>query len=171
LWLFDGTIGVINDMLMKIDLIDRPIPWAIQPGGSFFMLFVANAWRGTPFFAIMFLAALQGINPDFYESAKIDGANGWQRFRFITLPLIRQTIIISTMLRVIWTFNYVDIIFTMTQGGPLKSTRTMTLYIYDTAFLDFNFGYAATLAAVTVILLMVFTAIYWRLGGANDDVY
>jgi multiple sugar transport system permease protein len=168
LWVFDGTIGVLNDLLMKAGLIARPIAWTLFPETTWFTLFVANAWRGTPFFAIMFLAALQGIDQDLYEAAKIDGATAWQRFLRVTLPLIKHTIIISTLLRVIWTFNYIDLIFTMTEGGPLSATRTLAMYIFDTAYVDSDFGYAATLAVITCLILTVFSVIYWKLGGAEE---
>jgi multiple sugar transport system permease protein len=168
LWIFDGTIGVLNDLLLKAGIVERPIAWTLFPGSTFFTLFVANAWRGTPFFAIMFLAALQGIDPDLYESAKIDGAARWQRFLYVTLPLIRGTIVISTLLRVIWTFNYIDIIYTMTEGGPLNATRTLAMYIFESAYTDSDFGYAATLAVITCIILALFSMIYWKLGGAQE---
>ena len=168
LWIFDGTIGVLNDLLMRAGMTGRPIPWMLFPDSTWFTLFVANAWRGTPFFAIMFLAALQGIDHDLYEAAKIDGANAWRRFWYVTLPLIRQTIIISTLLRVIWTFNYIDIIFTMTEGGPLNATRTLAMYIFETAYTDSDFGYAATLAVITCLILTIFSIIYWKLGGAEE---
>jgi multiple sugar transport system permease protein len=168
LWIFDGTIGVLNDLLMRAGMINRPIPWTLFPDSTWITLFVANAWRGTPFFAIMFLAALQGIDHDLYEAAKIDGANAWRRFWHVTLPLIRQTIIISTLLRVIWTFNYIDIIFTMTEGGPLNATRTLAMHIFETAYTDSDFGYAATLAVITCLILTVFSIIYWKLGGAEE---
>lgn len=163
LWIFDGTIGVLNDLLFRIGAIERPIAWGIEPAKAWFMLFVANAWRGTPFFAIMFLAALQGIGADLYEAAKIDGASAWRRFLHVTLPLIRSTIVIATLLRAIWTFNYIDIILVMTRGGPVGETRTLALYLYDVAFINSNFGYAATLAVITCVILLVFSALYWRL--------
>ena len=162
LWIFDGTIGVLNDLLFRMGMIERPIAWGIQPGKAWFMVFVANAWRGTPFFAIMFLAALQGINSTLYEAAKIDGASAWRRFLHATLPLIRPTIVISTLLRAIWTFNYIDILLVMTRGGPVGETRTLAIYLYDVAFISSNFGYAATLAIITCVILLVFSAIYWR---------
>ncbi len=169
LWLFDGTIGVFNDLVMKAGLAESPIPWMINSQGAFFMLFVANAWRGTPFFAIMFLAALQSISEELYEAAKIDGAGAWQQFRYVTLPLIRPTIVISTMLRVIWTFNYIDLILTMTNGGPVGSTRTLAIHIYDTAFIDTNFGEAATMSVITIFIMMVFSLLYWQLYKVEND--
>jgi multiple sugar transport system permease protein len=169
-WLFDGTIGVINDLLMKLQLISVPIPWGVQPTSAFFALLLANAWRGSPFFAVVLLAALQSIPPELYEAAKIDGANRWGRFRYVTLPLILEAVIIATLLRSIWTFNYVDLIWTMTQGGPISATRTLAMYVFNTAYRDGDFGYAATLSASLAVLLLVFSALYLRLNRFAQDV-
>jgi multiple sugar transport system permease protein len=163
IWLFDGTVGVINDLLLRAGLVGAPVAWTIHPGLAFFMVFVANAWRGAPFFAIVLLAALQSIPPELYEAAKIDGASGWQRFRHVTLPLILNAVIISTLLRSIWTFNYIDLLWTMTHGGPLNATRTLAIHIFDTAYRDGDFGYAATLAVALCLILLGFSALYWRL--------
>jgi len=169
-WLFDGTIGVINDLLMKLQLISVPIPWGVQPTSAFFALLLANTWRGTPFFAVVLLAALQSIPPELYEAAKIDGAGRWGRFRYLTLPLILEAVIIATLLRSIWTFNYVDLIWTMTQGGPVNTTRTLAMYVFNTAYRDGNFGYAATLSVSLAALLLVFSALYLRLNRFAHDV-
>jgi multiple sugar transport system permease protein len=163
LWLFDGTIGVLNDLLMKAGLILMPIPWSVQPTTSYLMLFVANAWRGSPFFAIMLLAALQSISPEVYEAAMIDGAGRWQRFWYVTLPLILNAVVISTLLRAIWTFNYVDLIWTMTQGGPVNASRTLALDIFKVAYQDGDFGFAATLAVALCVILLAFSGVYWQL--------
>lgn len=163
IWLFDGTVGVVNDLLLRTGLVGAPVAWNIQPGSAFFMVFVANAWRGAPFFAIVLLAALQSIPPELYEAAKIDGASSWQRFRRVTLPLILNAVIISTLLRSIWTFNYIDLLWTMTHGGPVNATRTLAIHIFDTAYRDGDFGYAATLAVALCFILLAFSAVYWRL--------
>lgn len=162
-WLFDGTVGVVNDLLMRAGLAAAPVAWTIQPATTWFALFVANAWRGAPFFAIVLLAALQSVGPDLYEAAKIDGAGQWQRFRYVTLPLILNTIILATLLRALWTFNFLDLIWTMTRGGPANVTRTMPLYIFDKAYTEGDFGYAATIACVLCVVLLAFSALYWQL--------
>jgi len=169
-WLFDGTIGVVNDLLLRFHLVTEPVAWPVQPATAFFMLFVANAWRGAPFFAINLLAALQSISPDVYEASAIDGAGPWQRFRHVTLPLIMNTVILSTLLRAIWTFNFIDLIWTMTNGGPVNSTRTLAIYIFHTAYRDADFGYASTLAIGLCIVLLLFSAVYWQLHKLVPDI-
>lgn len=162
-WLFDGTVGVVNDLLMRAGLVGAPVAWTVQPATTWLALFVANAWRGAPFFAIVLLAALQSISPDLYEAAKIDGAGPWQRFRFVTLPLVLGTVILATLLRAIWTFNFLDLIWTMTRGGPANLTRTLPLYIFDKAYTEGDFGYAATVSCALCLVLLGFSAVYWQL--------
>jgi multiple sugar transport system permease protein len=163
IWLFDGTIGVINDLLMRVGLVAFPVPWGIYDATAWLMLFVANAWRGAPFFAIVLLAALQAIDPALHESAKIDGAGPWQRFRFVTLPLILDAVVISTLLRALWTFNFIDLIWTMTRGGPVDTTRTLAIYIFDVAYQRGQFGYASALSVVLCLLLLAFGGAYLQL--------
>jgi multiple sugar transport system permease protein len=162
-WMFDGTIGVINDLLMKGHLITLPIPWAARVPTTWVMVLVANTWRGAPFFAIMLLAALQAISPDLYEAATVDGADRLQRFRLITLPMLMNAIVLSTLLRAIWTFNFVDLIWTLTHGGPMTETRTLAVQVLQSAYTDGDFGYAAALAVALVVILVLFSALYWRL--------
>jgi multiple sugar transport system permease protein len=162
-WMFDGTIGVINDLLMKAHFITLPIPWAALVPTTWVMVLVANTWRGAPFFAIMLLAALQAISPDLYEAATVDGADRLQRFRLITLPMLMNAIVLSTLLRAIWTFNFVDLIWTLTHGGPMMETRTLAVQVLQSAYTDGDFGYAAALAVAFVVILALFSALYWRL--------
>ncbi len=163
LWLFDGTIGVINDLLMKAGAVDAPVPWGIFTETTWAMVFVANAWRGAPFFAIVILAALQSIDPALYEAASIDGATRWQKFRFVTLPLINNAIVISTLLRALWTFNFIDLLWMMTRGGPAGATTTLPIYIFDVVYQKGEFGYGAALSVVLCVLLITFSAAYWQL--------
>lgn len=163
LWLFDGTIGVINDLLMRIGLIAEPVAWGIHSSTAWFMVFVANAWRGAPFFAIVILAALQAIDPALYEAAHIDGASRGQRFRFVTLPLIMNALVISTLLRALWTFNFIDLLWMMTHGGPAGATTTLPIHIFDVIYQKGEFGYGAALSVVLCLLLIAFSAAYWQL--------
>ena len=163
LWIFDGTIGVINDLLMKVGAVAEPVPWGIYPETAWAMVFVANAWRGAPFFAIVILAALQSIDGALYEAANIDGASRAQKFRYITLPLILNAIVISTLLRALWTFNFIDLLWTMTRGGPAGATTTLPIYIFDVIYQKGEFGYGAALSVVLCALLITFSAAYWQL--------
>jgi multiple sugar transport system permease protein len=163
MWLFDGTIGVINDLLMKVGLVDAPVPWGIHESTTWAMVFIANAWRGAPFFAIVILAALQSIDPALYEAASIDGGTRWQKFRFVTWPLILNAVVIATLLRALWTFNFIDLIWTMTRGGPAGATTTLPIYIFDVVYQKGQFGYGSALAVVLCLILIAFSAGYWQL--------
>jgi multiple sugar transport system permease protein len=163
MWLFDGTIGVVNDLLMRGGLVDAPVAWGIHPETAWATVFFANAWRGAPFFAIVILAALQAIDPALYEAASIDGASRWQKFRFVTLPLITNAIVISTLLRALWTFNFIDLLWTMTRGGPAGATTTLPIYIFDVVYQKGEFGYGAALSVVLCALLILFSGLYWQL--------
>jgi multiple sugar transport system permease protein len=163
LWLFDGTIGVINDLLSRTGAIDAPVAWGIHSVTTWTMVFVANAWRGAPFFAIVILAALQSIDASLYEAANMDGASRWQKFRFITIPMILHAIVISTLLRALWTFNFIDLLWTMTQGGPAGATTTLPIYIFDVIYQKGEFGYGAALSVVLCVMLVVFSGAYWQL--------
>jgi multiple sugar transport system permease protein len=163
MWLFDGTIGVINDLLLKTGVVDAPVPWGIYESTTWLTVFVANAWRGAPFFAIVILAALQAIDPALYEAASIDGGTRWQKFRFVTWPLIFNAVVISTLLRALWTFNFIDLIWTMTRGGPAGATTTLPIYIFDVVYEKGQFGYGAALSVVLCLILIAFSAGYWQL--------
>jgi multiple sugar transport system permease protein len=163
LWLFDGTIGVVNDLLVRLGVVDAPVAWGIESGTTWLMVFVANAWRGAPFFAIVILAALQGIDPALYEAASMDGATRWQRFRYVTLPMILNAVVISTLLRALWTFNFIDLLWTMTRGGPAGATTTLPIYIFDVIYQRGEFGYGAALSVVLCLILIAFSAAYWQL--------
>lgn len=112
------TYGVINDMLRRAGLIDMNISWFSSSKMAMLAAVVSNIWRGIPFFTISYMSALSGISDDLYESAKIDGANSAVTLFRITLPMIKDTIIFTTLLRAIWTFNAVDLIVSLTDGGP-----------------------------------------------------
>ncbi len=167
--IFNGSVGVANDLLLRLGFIDGAIPWGISGASAFFMVIVASVWRGIPYFAISMLASLTSIPEAMYESAKIDGAGSIGIFFRITLPYLRESIIFTTLLRVIWTFNDVDIVYSLTAGGPNNATLTLPVYITRTAVDYLNFGYGSTLAIGLCLVLMVFSLIYLQLGKSNGD--
>src|SRR5207245_5155768 len=116
-----------------------------------------------PFFAIMLLAGLQAIPDELYEAARVDGASVLQRFRHITLPLLRPIMVVATATRVIWTFNYADLIFVMTGGGPANATQITSTYTLVQAYSTLDFGYAGALSVVLLLVMLTFTFIYLRI--------
>lgn len=151
-WIYDGNFGVLNDLLMKIGLIDNPIPFLSQTTTSLPSVIVTIVWQGVPFFALMLMAGLQGIPTDLYEAANIDGATGLQKLFRITIPSLKDVIFVTTLLRIIWVSNSVDVIFNMTEGGPAYSTQTLSVYVYNKAN-ALNLGYASAMALVMTLIL------------------
>ena len=167
-WMYDGNFGVINDILNRLGIISGNIPFLSQINTALPSVIVTIVWQGIPFFALMILAALQGVSQDMYEAADIDGANGIQKLFFITIPSIKNTIFVTLLLRIIWVANSVDIIFTMTEGGPAWSTQTLSIFIFNQAN-SLNLGIASTMAIVLAILLLLVTIPYLRMSFRRED--
>jgi multiple sugar transport system permease protein len=124
---------------------------------------VAELWRGVPFFAILLLADLQTIPRELYEAAEVDGASRWQRFRVVTLPHLRDAIVLSTLLRAVWEFNNVDLLYTLTGGGPADQTTTLPLYVARKAVDSHDFGYGSALTMAGFVVLLFVSVLYLRL--------
>lgn len=161
-WMLDGNYGLVNDLLVKAGILSRFQPWLAQPWSALPAVILADVWQGIPFFAVMLLAALQAMPEDLFEAARIDGASAWRVFLHVTLPLLLPTILITTMLRMIWTANYMDLIMIMTGGGPGYSSLTLPLHAYYTAYKRLDFGYGSTIAIVQVLILAAAIVFYLR---------
>jgi multiple sugar transport system permease protein len=158
--MYNQNIGVINDLFMKLHLITKPVAWLADLKFVFNSVIVAELWRGIPFFAILILAALQTIPDELYEACRVDGGGWWRMFCYITLPYLKNTIILSTLLRAVWEFNQVDMIYTLTGGGPARLTSTLSMYVVNQAIGANNFGYGSALAVISFAILLSFTGIY-----------
>lgn len=160
-WLYDGNYGVINDLLIKIGIIETGIPYLARIATALPAAILTVVWQGIPFFALMILAALQGVSSDMYEAAEIDGANFMQKLFRITLPSIRNTVYVTLMLRIIWVTNSVDIIQNMTAGGPAYATQTISVYIYQKATV-LDLGYSSAMAVVMAVIMLIVVVPYLR---------
>ena len=169
-WLYQPNYGVINDLLIKAGWLHDRIAWLSSPDLAMAAVVVTNVWRGIPFFAIMLLAGLQAIPGELYEAAHVDGAGVLARFRHITLPLLRPIIVVATATRIIWTFNYADLIFVMTSGGPANATQITSTYTLLQAYSNLDFGYAAALSVVLLLVMLAFTWAYLRLTRGVEEV-
>lgn len=158
-WMFNAEFGVVNDLLMKVGLIQSPIPWLAEPGFAMTAIIVANIWYGVTFFAIMILAALQSVSDEMYEAAAIDGAGKIRTFFNITLPAISVTLGLTILLRIIWIFNFPDVIWAMTGGGPADQTHIITTYMIKITQ-EGDYGQASALGLIVVLTLMLFAAFY-----------
>ncbi len=171
LWslMYDQNSGLINDLLIKMGIIKENIAWLADSRTFFGAVVVAELWRGIPFFAITLLASLQSIPEDIYESSAIDGCGPVKNLFYITLPFLKESIIFSTLLRAIWEFNSIDMIFTMTNGGPMDQTTTLPIYMMKTAIIQGNYGYGSAIGVVSFVLLMVFALLYIKLSGYGRE--
>ena len=162
-WLYNANYGLFNFILRSLHIIDAPIEWLSNTDTVMWAVILVSIWKGFPFFAISFLAGLQSISSDLYEAAEIDGAGKWRRFLTVTIPGLKPVIITTTVLRLIWTANTTDLIFTMTTGGPGYSTHVLALYTYLTAWTDLDFGYSSAMAIFLMLVLLIFIGIYMKL--------
>ncbi len=160
-YMFDGTFGVVNDLLHRAGLIEHYVSWLSEPTASFGVIAAAMIWSGTPLMAVVLLAVLQTIPKDLYEAATIDGSSAWQQFRFVTLPQLMPTILFLLLLRMIWMSNHIDMIFIMTRGGPGFANYTEAVYSFQLTG-QFDIGYASTVAVVLALVLIAASVAYVR---------
>jgi len=160
-WIFDGNYGVLNDILLRLGLIQDKIPFLAREATAFPAVILTIIWQGIPFFALMLLAGLQGIPDELYDAADVDGANGVQKFFLVTIPSLRSVIYVTTLLRIIWVANSVDVIFNLTEGGPAYTTQTLSVYIFNKGN-SLNLSYAATMSIMLALLLAAVAVLYLR---------
>ena len=159
-WIYDSNYGVLNDIMLRLDIIKTAIPWLADPDTALYAIILTLTWQGFPFFAVMILAGLQAIPSSYYEAAAIDGASAWNQFRHITLPGIAGVMMTAVLLRIIWVANSIDVILVMTGGGPGYSTYTLPLYAFTQARTGLDFGYGSSLAVIFTILLLGVVILY-----------
>jgi multiple sugar transport system permease protein len=159
--------GVLNYVLLNVDLIDRPIPFLAQVGWALLLVIIFEAWRYFPFAMLMLLARLQAVDKTLYEAAQVDGANTWQKFWNITLPELRYIIGAIFLLRLIWTFNKFDDIFLLTGGG--FGTKVLPVLTYEFSFRLFDLGKGAATSMILLVILVLFLVLYVRFVMRNVD--
>ncbi len=167
--LLDPRLGVINDILVRLGILSSYKAWFADPNTALAATILVEAWHGFPFFALLFLAGLKGIPEDLYKAAAVDGAGSFTKFRLITVPMLKTVITAAVILRVISLVNSPDLLLVLTGGGPGNATQVLSLYAFQTAYRDFNFGYAGALSVVMFFILMVFATIYIRLSRITKE--
>jgi multiple sugar transport system permease protein len=167
--LLDSRLGVVNDLLVRIGLLHNYVAWFAQAQTALGAVLVVDLWKNFPFFALLLLAGLQGVPDELYEAAEVDGANAWFRFWRITLPLLTPVIVASVILRVIGLVNAPDLMIILTHGGPGLATHVLSLLAFNDAYTGFDFGAAAAVATVMLVLLMGFTTAYVRVSGVTRE--
>jgi multiple sugar transport system permease protein len=168
-WLYADEFGIINFILMRIGVVNTPVLWLANPDMAMLSVIIVQIWKLYPVMFIVLLAALQGVPAELHEAATIDGANMRQRFWHITLPFIRGTSVIITLLGSIWTFQNFDIIYLLTGGGPANATKILPTLMYDKAFWGSEMGYAAAIGMLMLVALLVLSIIYLLAYKAQKD--
>jgi multiple sugar transport system permease protein len=161
--MLNSNFGAINGTLKWFGVSTNALTWTASPKLAFASVIAVDIWQWTPFMFLVLLAGLQAIPQEPYEAAVIDGSSRWQTFLNVTLPLLKPAILIALLLRTMDLLRVFDQIFILTEGGPGFSTETISLYIYRTAFRFSNFGYAAAMSFVLLILTNIISLTYIRL--------
>ncbi len=161
--MLNPNFGAINGTLQACGVNTEQLTWTASPTLAFASVIMVDIWQWTPFMFLILLAGLQAIPEEPYEAALIDGSSAWQTFRHVTLPLLKPAILIALLLRTMDLLRVFDQIFILTEGGPGSATETISLYIYRTAFRFGDFGYAAAMSFVLLLLTNVVSLLYIRL--------
>lgn len=175
-WIYDSQFSIVSWSLKNLGLISENINFLGDTWNARWSVIFANVWRGIPFIAITLLAGLQTVSPSLYEAATIDGANGWQRFRFITYPLLTPIIAVVMTFSVLFTFTDFQLIWVLTRGGPVNATHLMATLSYQRAILGGNLGEGAAISTAMIPFLLAAIMISWfglqrrkwQQGGDND---
>lgn len=160
--MFNPVFGALNYVLVQLGLSKDGLPWLGDPSWAIYCVVLVNVWAGIPFFTITNLAGLKSVDPDLYAASAVDGANAWQRFRYVTLPGIQYTLVVSTLLSTVWTMNNYSTIYQLTSGGPLEATRVLGILTYERGFGSRDFGSGV---AIALTMLPIFGVIIWFLAG------
>jgi len=159
-WIFNPNVGVFSDFLMKLWLISEPLPVFSNPTLSMIGCIVADAWVRIPFMCIFTLAGVESISRELYDAAKVDGADCIDTFRHITLPLIKRMVLIGLLITSMFTFRTIDVIFSMTEGGPARATYVLGYYIVDQLWLRVNYGTGSAAGVMMLLLISSFAGFY-----------
>jgi multiple sugar transport system permease protein len=162
LWIYDPQMGVLNDMLLRLGLIEKPVAWLASPHLAQISLIAANTWKFFPLVMITLLAGLQDVSPELLEATQVDGANWLGSFRMVIFPTILPSISTGVLLSTIWAYNSFTLPVVMTGGGPLRATEIFGLHIFKLAFDAFDFGAAAAASLVLFAQILIVILLYLK---------
>ena len=166
-WILDAYSGELNLTLTQLGLISEPVDWVNNPGSSFYFLMWVAVFVSVPFTTFVLLAGLQSIPADIVEAASLDGATHWQIYRRIKFPLLRNSLLIASIINIINVFNSFPIIWVMTRGGPGYETDTTTTFAYKLAFIESNMGQSTALGVFNFMIIMVIVGFYLKVTKAT----
>lgn len=165
--LFNYEFGLVNYYLTRLGL--SPVEWLSKPSVAMPAVIIVDVWNTTSFVALLLLAGLQALPEEPFEAARIDGASSWQIFYYLTLPLLRQTILVALLWRFIDTFRIFDVVYLLTAGGPARATETVSIYVYRYGFQAFNLGFASAASYVMILIMLIIAAILARAIGRIES--
>jgi multiple sugar transport system permease protein len=168
-WLFDNMFGLINLLLMDVGILQKPINFLGTREWALPCCIIVGILRGYPLFMVMLLAGLQAIPKSLYDVARVDGANFWQCFRFITIPSLRPIMTTAVVLSIIWSFNVFNVIWILTKGGPLGASHVLGTYAYELAFAKMRYDRSAATCVLTLLLLAVFLFLYIKVKERGNE--
>jgi len=168
-WMLNDVYGIFNHALLQAGVVDMPVDWLGRMPNAMTSIILIGAWKYFPFVVIAVLARLQTIPPQLYEAATIDGAGAWSRFWDVTLPQLREVLVVIILLRTIWDFKEFDLIYLLTGGGPVTSTQTLPLLVYKQAFGMNSMGTASTYAIGMLLVLLTFMVLYLSRVGRGSE--
>ena len=163
LWrfMYDPQLGLINSFLIRLGLTDQGLAWLAGASTAMAAAIIAAVWKGFPFSTVVYLAALQNVDQEQIEAAIMDGASRLRRMLYVVLPAMREVIVTNLLLTTILTFNYFDMIWVLTRGGPQNATHIFPTKIYELGFGQFRFGEAATYGVFSIVVLALLLALYF----------
>lgn len=167
-YILDYKYGALNALLIRLGFSERGVNWLLTPTSAFFWIIVVGIIVTVPFVTFCLLSGLQNISGDYYEAASIDGANFWTKLFQITLPLLRPSLNVSTVLNVIYVFNSFPIVWTLTRGDPVYKTDTIVTYLYKMAFYNSKKGEAAAISVIGFLILLMFSLYYMKITMQGD---
>jgi multiple sugar transport system permease protein len=159
-WMLDASYGIVNFLITSLGILGDPIAFLGSPNWALATVVAINSWRWFPFLALIILAGLQSIPEDYYDAARVDGANAAQRFFHITLPLLQPVLFVLGLIGTLLAFNVFDVIWLLTEGGPSNATQTLPVLVYDRAFNSFALGEASAISVLLSIFLLIFALLF-----------
>jgi multiple sugar transport system permease protein len=167
-WMLGTSGGVVNYALVALGLTPEPIGFFGNGNSAFATVTFINSWRFFPLMAVILLAGMQSIPNELYEAAAVDGASAWERFWNITLPGLQPVLFVFGLVGTLWSVNVFDVIWLLTGGGPSSATSTLPVFIYDTAFKQYNLSRAAAASVIMGIILLVYAALFIRFSAPSS---
>lgn len=167
-WMYDSQNGVMNQILVKLGIVEKNIDWLGSQSTALWSVMITSVWKAIPFIAIVLLATLQQIDKGLYEAVKIDGGSFFHEFLYITFPGIKKISITTILLETIWTFNQFDLIFTMTKGGPANSSMIAPVFTYLTSFSFFKTNKAAAIGVISLLIVCIPAILYIHYNKRED---